>query len=89
MVPYGSRDANAARRTLGLEPNGDIYPIAVKVSTIGNYITNVHADAEANALIWQLPAVIQRDVLLHFDHATDSSIDAVECNKQRVAASLH
>ena len=57
MLPHWSRDADAARRTLGLEPRRHIHHVAVDVSAIWDHIANIDADAEANGTVRGLIAI--------------------------------
>ena len=85
MIAHRSRDADAARRTLGLKSGRHIHDIAVDISAIWNHIANVDADAEADCPIRRLVAIVGRHLLLHLHGTAHRSIDAVEHDEQRVA----
>ena len=89
MVPHRARDADAAYRALRLQPSGDIHAVAVKVSAVRDHVADVDTNAEANAPVSRLIAVIDRHLLLYLDRATHRAIDAVERDQQRVATGLH
>ena len=89
MVPHRARDADAAYRALRLQPSGDIHAVAMQVRAVRDHVANVDTNAEANAPVGRLIAVIDRHLLLYLDRAAHCAIDAVECDQQRVAAGLH
>ena len=55
----------------------------------GNHVADVDADAEADAPVGRLIAVIDRHLLLDLYRAAHCAIDAVERHQQQVAAGLH
>ena len=81
-------DADAARRTFGLNSRRHIHRVAVQVSPIGNRVANVDPDAEADGSIRRLIPIVDRNLLLHLHGAPHRPVDAVEHDEQRVAASL-
>ena len=85
MIAHRSRDADAARRTLGLESCRHIHHIAVDVSAIGNHIAHVDADAEADGPIRRLVAIVDGHLLLHLHGTAHRSINAIEHDEQRIA----
>jgi hypothetical protein len=89
MVAHRARDADAADRARRLQPGRDVHAVAVQVRAVRDHIADVDADAEANAPVRRLVAVIDRDLLLHLDRATHRTVDAVERDQQRVATGLH
>ena len=89
MVPHRARDADAAYRALCLQSSGDVHAVAMQVSAVRDHVANVDADAEANAPVRRLIAVIDRHLLLYLDRAAHRAVDAVERDQQRVAAGLH
>jgi hypothetical protein len=60
----------------------------MEVSAVRDCVPDVDTDAEANATIGLLIAVIHGNLLLHPDRAPDCPVDAVEDDQQRVAAGL-
>ena len=88
MVAHRSRDANATRRTFSLNSCRYIHRIPVKVSSIGNRVADVDADAKANGSIWRLISVKDRHLLLHLNGTSYRPVDAVEHDEQGIAASL-
>ena len=88
MVAHRPRDADATRRTFGLEPRRHIHRVAMQISSIGNRVANVDPDAKADGSIGRLVAVMDRNLLLHLHGAAHRSVDAVEHDEQRVAAGL-
>ena len=55
MITDGSRNADAARRTLGLKSRCYIHCIAVEVRAIGNRIAKVDPYAEADGPVgWMI-----------------------------------
>ena len=88
MIPHRSRDADAARRTLGLKPRRDIHRVSVQVSAVGNRVAKVDPDAEADGSIRRLISVVDRNFLLHLHGTAHRPIDAIEHDEQGVAARL-
>ena len=60
MIAHCSRDADAARRALGLKPRRHIHRIAVQVGAIGNRVADVDPDAEADGSIRRLVAIVDQ-----------------------------
>jgi hypothetical protein len=89
VIAHGSRNTDAAHKTLGLKARGDIHSVAVQVRPIRDHVTDVDADTEADAPVGRLVAVVQRNLLLHLHRALHRTVDAVERNQQGVAAGLH
>ena len=89
MVAHRARDADTADRTRRLQPGGDVHAVAVQVGAVRDHVADVDADAEADAAVRRLVAVIHRHLLLHLDRAAHRAVDAVERDQQRVAAGLH
>ena len=89
MIPNGPGNADASRRTLGLESDRDIHGVAMQVSAIGNRVTEVDADAEPDGTIRWLVSVLDRNLLLHLDRAAYGSVDAVEYQEEGVAPRLN
>ena len=58
VVTHCSRDADATRRTLGLQSSRYIHDVAVDVEAIWNYIPDVDAYAEANGSIGGLVTIV-------------------------------
>jgi hypothetical protein len=56
----------------------------MEVHAIGDRVTNVDADTEANAPGGSMIAVVVRHVLLHRNGTAHSSMDAVEYHEERV-----
>src|ERR1700722_12896201 len=88
MLPDRSRDADTARRTLGLEPCGHIHYVAVDVSAIWHHIADVYTDAEPDGPIFGLAAIAHWNLLLHPHGTAHCSIDAIEHNEQGVACGI-
>jgi hypothetical protein len=89
MIAHRAREADATRRTLGLKSHRHIDSVAVQVCSIGYSVANIDPDAETNGPIGRLVAIQDRNLLLDSHSAADRTIDAVECNQQRVAPGLH
>ena len=82
MVAHGARDADAAYRALRLQPGGDVHAVAVKIRAMRDHVADVDANAEANAPVRRLIAIVYRHLLLHLDRAAYRAVDAVERDKQ-------
>jgi hypothetical protein len=89
MVADGARNTYPARWTLGLEPGRDIHALAMQVRTIGNYVTDVDANAKPDGLIGGMIAIVTGHLLLHFDRAAHCPVDAIEHDEQRIASGLN
>ena len=89
VVAHAPRDADASRGTLRLQTGGDVHAVTMQVRIIRYYVANVDADPEPDASVWQLIAVVNRNLLLHLDRASHRAVDAVERYQQRVTAGLH
>jgi hypothetical protein len=76
------RDADAGRRTLSLEPRCHIHDVAVDVSSIGDHIADVDADANADGPIRGLVAIIGGDLLLHLRGTAYRTVNAVEHDEE-------
>jgi hypothetical protein len=61
----------------------------VQVSSIGNRVTDIDADAKAYGSIRGLIAVVDRNLLLHPHGTTHRSVYAVKDDQQRVTRRLH
>jgi hypothetical protein len=88
MVSHGSRNTDAARRALGLEPSGDIHSVPVKVGAIGYRVPKIDPNPESDCPIRRLIAIMTWHLLLHLDRATHRAVYAVEHDQQGVPASL-
>ena len=86
MIAHRSRDADAARRTLGLKSGRHIHHIAVDISAIWNHIADVDADAKADRPIGRLVAIVGGHLLLHLHRTAHRSINAVEHDEQGIAS---
>jgi hypothetical protein len=78
MIANWSRNADAARRTLGLKPNRHVHPVAVQVSAIRNRVADVDPNAEANGVIRWYVTVVGWNVPLHPNGALHGTIDTIE-----------
>ena len=88
MIAHRSRNADATRRTFGLESRRHIHRVPMQISPVGNRVAKVDPDAEADGSIGRLISVVDRDLLLHHDGTAHRSIDAIKHDEQRVAARL-
>src|SRR5690348_14838578 len=88
MIANRPCNADATRRTLGLEPRSYIYRFTVEIRAIRDRVTNVDADTKANGPISTLLAIMNGDLLLHVDRTADGAINAIENNEERVATGL-
>ena len=66
MIAHCSRNAYGARRTLGLEPCRHIHNVAMDVSSVWNYISEVDAEAKADQPIGGLIAIVCGNLLCTF-----------------------
>ena len=89
MIAHSSRDADATRRALGLEPGRHIHRVPVEISPVGNHVTDVNADTKADGPIGGMVAVIGRYRLLHLHGTAHRPIDAIEQDEQGVASGLN
>ena len=78
MVPDSPRDADAANRTCRLQSRSNVCAVAMKVGAVRDHVAYVDADAEADAEVRWLVAIIHRHLLLYFDSAAHCPVDAVE-----------
>ncbi len=88
MIAHRSRDTDAARRTLGLEPCGHIHNFTVDVSAIRYHIADVDTDAEPDRPIRGLVAIADGNLLLHPHGTAHRAIDAVEHDEQGVTCGI-
>src|SRR6202042_2743931 len=88
MIAHRPRNADAARRTLGLESGRHIHYVAVDIEAIWNDIADVDADAEADRLIGREVAIMGGHLLLHLHRATHCSVNALENDKQRATSGI-
>jgi len=72
------RNANAARLRNGLEACGYVNPFAEYVSTIFDYITNIDAYAELNAIVRRHVSVAVRHTALNIDRTAHRVHNAIE-----------
>jgi hypothetical protein len=89
MIPDWPRYADASRRTLSLQPCGDIYCLPMQVCAIGNRVTDVYADAKSDGTIVWLVLILDWNLLLHLHCAAYSALNAVEYDEKRIAARLN
>ena len=89
MVPDSPRDADAANGTRRLQSCRDVRTVTVQVGTLGDHVADVDPDAEPNAPVRRLVAIIDWHLLLHLHRATDGPVDGIERDQQRIAAGLH
>ena len=83
-----ARDADTARRTLGLEPCGHIHYVAVDVSAIGHHAPTSDTDAEPDRPILGLAAIAHGNLLLHPHGTAHCAIDAVEHDEPEVTLAV-
>ncbi len=88
MIAHRPRNADAARRTLGLESGRHIHYVAVDIEPIWNDIADVDVDAEADRLIGREVAIMGGHLLLHLHRATHCSVNALENDKQGVTCGI-
>src|SRR6185312_10356616 len=56
MIPDWPGNADASRRTFGLEPDRDIHGVAMQVGAIGDRVTEVDADTKPDRAVgWLVP----------------------------------
>jgi hypothetical protein len=72
-----------------LQPGGNDRAIAMQVGSIGNRITDIDPNAEADRAVGRLVLVALRYPLLDLHGATDCAFDAVEHDQQRIATRLN
>jgi hypothetical protein len=60
----------------------------VQISAVGNRVTKVDPDAEADGSIRRLISVMARNLLLHLHGAAHCPVDAIEYDEQRIPAGL-
>jgi len=72
-------------RTLGLEPCRHIHDVAMDVSSVWNYISEVDAEAKADQPIGGLIAIVCGNLLLYVHGAAHRSFNAIEHHEQRIA----
>ena len=89
MVTHGSRNADSARWALSLEPRRHIHCVAMQISPVGDGITEVNPDTEADGSIGWLISVKNRNLPLYLHSTPHRPIDAVKGDQQRIAAGLH
>jgi hypothetical protein len=61
----------------------------MQVSSVGNRVAYINPDAKTNGAIRALVVVVEWTPLLHLYGAAHRTIDAIENNKERVAAGLN
>src|ERR1700746_612051 len=88
VIPNGARDTDTAGGALGLETGNHVHRVAVQLSSIGDGVTDIDADTEADGLIGRLLTIEHGHKLLHPYDTADSSVDAVEGDQQGVAPCL-
>src|SRR6476661_5535247 len=71
------------------QPGGDDHAIAMQVGSLGDSVTNINPNAEADVAVRQVILIMARNLLLHLHGAPDRPLDTVEHDEQRIAASLH
>src|SRR3954453_6785487 len=86
MVSHRSRDADAARRTLSLEPCRHIHNVAVDVRAVWNHIADVDADAETECSVGRQVGIVGGQLLLHLHDTTHCPINAVEYQEEGVTS---
>ena len=65
MAPDSPRDADAANRTCRLQSRSNVCAVAMKVGAVRDHVAYVDADAEADAEVRWLVAIIHRHLLLY------------------------
>jgi hypothetical protein len=88
VIAHGPGDADATRRTLGLEPCHDIHCIPVQIGPIWNGVANVEAHTEADSSILWVITIMGQNLLLNLHRAAHGSVNAVEHDEQGVAPGL-
>src|SRR5512133_2007718 len=89
VIAHRSRNTDATRRALCLEPRSDIHRVSVQIGSICNRITDAHPNPKPDGSVCRLLAVQDWHFSLHFCGTPDRAIDAIEDDQQGIAASLH
>ncbi len=89
MVAHRARDADTTDRTGGLQPGCHVYATAVNIRAVREYITDIDADAKADAPIGRLVAVKLRHTALHRNRAAYGRGGAGELEEQGIPRSIH
>jgi len=82
----GHRDP--ARFCIGLQPGGDIHRIAIDVAAIDDDVSDIHADAQADATVRQLAKFGGSDGALYLQRTRDCRANIVEDHQRSIAGVL-
>src|SRR5215471_18665852 len=89
LIAHHSRDANAPGFCQCLQPRSNVDTVAVDVVLLGNYVTNVDADAEPNpAFFWHVGLALGH-AGLHLDRAAHCIHNTGKFRHQAVAGVLY
>ena len=85
MVPHSARDANPTRLSKGLQPSGDVDPIAEKIVALNDNVADVDADPKPHLITGRPIRVLLGYGLLNLDSALYGIHGAGEIGKHAVA----
>jgi hypothetical protein len=82
VIAHGSRHADAAGRTLSLEPSSNIHSVTVQVSAIWDRVAKINSYTVADCPVWRLIRVEDRNLLLYLHCAAHRPVYAIEHDQQ-------
>jgi len=81
-------DEHSAGIGQGLDPRGDVDAVAIEVIALDDYVAEVDADAQLDAVVRREPLIPLGHRLLHLDRAAHRIDDAGKFHQQAVAGGL-